>query len=152
MRVTPRRMSALLLALLLAPSLASAQIEEPRIPLQTKMTELTRFRAQYADSYNKKNADAVVAMYADDAVIVTDMGAMISGAAGVRSFLGDASQFPHLVIESDDMQIYGNTAVDIGVVKMHPAGGGEMVSRYVVVLRRGMNEWKLVRASLTPVR
>ena len=146
------RLSAVLLALALAPTLASAQIEEPRIPLQTKMGELTRFRAEYADNYNRKDGAAVAGMYADDAVIVTGEGAVIKGGAEIKTFLGDPAQFPHMVIESQEMTVYGNTAVDIGMVKMHPAGGGELKHSYVVVLRRGMNEWKVVRAAHVPIK
>jgi hypothetical protein len=49
------------------------------------------------------------------------------------------------------MAVYGNTAVDVGTAKQHPAGGGEMVARYMVVLRRDMNGWKIVRLINTPV-
>jgi hypothetical protein len=85
--------------------------------------------------------------------MMTDVdGQTHSGSAAVKKWYTDRqNDMPHLVIESDSMAIYGNTAVDVGTSKMHPAGGGELVARYLVVLRRNMNGWRLVRASVVPV-
>ncbi|MEP7325086.1 MAG: nuclear transport factor 2 family protein [Gemmatimonadota bacterium] len=143
----------LVLALALAATtVARAQIEEPRIPLQTKMSELTRFRTEYAENFNKKDINAVVAMYSRDVIVVEPTGNVIKGIDGVRAwFTQGAANLPHLVIESDSMTVYGNTAVDVGTAKQHPAAGGEMVARYIVVLRRDLNGWKIVRLINTPV-
>lgn len=137
---------------LAAPAVVSAQIEEPRIPLQTKLSELTRFRTEYAENYNKKDVTALVAMYSADAIVIEANGTTFKGIDQIRQGLTDqAPQFPHLVIESDSLSIYGNTAVDVGTTKAHPTSGAEMVSRYLVVLRRDMNGWKVVRVAITPV-
>jgi ketosteroid isomerase-like protein len=146
------KLATVLFALALAPTVATAQIEEPRIPLQTKLTELNRFRVEYAENFNKKDAAALAAMYADDAMINDRDGRVYKGGAQIREYMtAGAASFPHMVIESDSMAIYGNTAVDVGTTRMHPAGAAEIVSRYMVVLRRGMNGWKLVRVAVTPV-
>ena len=146
------RLSAVLLALALAPTVASAQIEEPRIPLQTKMTELTRFRVEYAENFNKKDAAALGAMWSDDGIFTDVDGTSYMGSQIRTYYTQGAAKFPHLVIESDSLAIYGNTAVDVGTTKMHPTGAAEQVARYMVVLRRGMNGWRLIRAAVTPVR
>ena len=146
------RLATLLFALALAPTVATAQIEEPRIPLQTKMSELNRFRVEYAENWNKKDTPALIAMWSDDAMFTDVDGSVHSGRAGVQKWYNDrASNMPHLVIESDSLSIYGNTAVDMGTSKMHPSGGAEIVARYIVVLRRNMSGWKMVRAAITPV-
>lgn len=155
--MTPRRRTRsylpLALALALAtPVVARAQIEEPRIPLQTKVSELNRFRVEYAENFNKKDIAAVVGMYSNDIIVVEPTGNVIKGLDAVRAwFTAGAANLPHLVIESDSMAVYGNTAVDVGTAKQHPAAGGEMVARYIVVLRRDMNGWKIVRLINTPV-
>jgi ketosteroid isomerase-like protein len=143
----------LVLALALAtPVVARAQIEEPRIPLQTKLTEVNRFRTEYAENYNKKDFAAVVAMYAADAIVIGRDGTTMMGIDQIRQALTkDPTNAPHLVITSDSLAIYGNTAVDVGTTKAHPEGGDEQVSRYMVVLRRDMHGWKVVRVSTTPV-
>ena len=146
------KLAAVLFALALAPTVAQAQIEEPRIPLQTKVSELNRFRTEYAEYWNNKNVTALVAMWSDDAMFVDVDGRSYKGRDAVRQwYTSRQAEMPHLVIESDSMAVYGNTAVDMGTAKVHPAGGGEQVSRYLVVLRRNMNGWKLVRVSNTPV-
>ena len=146
------RLATVLFALALAPTVASAQIEEPRIPLQTKLSELNRFRVEYAEAWNKKDTPALIAMWSDDAIFNDADGQIYKGRDGVRKWYTDrAADMPHLVIESDSLAIYGNTAVDMGTSKMHPTGGAEMVARYMVVLRRNMSGWKVVRAAITPV-
>ena len=142
----------LALVLTLGPTVASAQIEEPRIPLQTKLSELNRFRTEYAEAFNRKDAAALAAMYAQDAIINDADGTSIMGGEKIQQFLTQgASQFPHMVIVSDSLAVYGNTAIDVGTTKLHPSAGGEKVTRYLVVLRRGMNGWKLIRVASTPV-
>jgi len=143
----------LVLALALAtPVIARAQIEEPRIPLQTKISEMNRFRTEFAENFNKKDIAAVVGMYSNDIIVVEPTGNVIKGIDGVRAwFTAGAANLPHLVIESDSTAFYGNTAVDVGTAKQHPAAGGEIVTRYLVVLRRDLNGWKLVRVISTPV-
>jgi ketosteroid isomerase-like protein len=145
------RLATVLFALALAPTVASAQIEEPRIPLQTKLSELNRFRAEYAENWNSKNLAALSAMWANDAMLNDADGKTYKGEAVKQWYTDHQAAMPHLVIESDSMAIYGNTAVDMGTTRMHPPGAAEMVARYLVVLRRNMNGWKLVRAAITPV-
>lgn len=135
-----------------APFPALAQIEPDRVPLQTALTELHRLREEYAQAYNKKDAGALAAMYTDDAVMVTSTGAVFVGNAAIRTaFSAAAPTFPHLVITSDTLRVFGNTAVDQGTLIQHPTKGGEMKHRYLAVLRRGMQEWKLVRVMSVPV-
>jgi ketosteroid isomerase-like protein len=146
------RLAPVLFALALAPTAASAQIEEPRIPLQTKMSELNRFRVEYAENWNNKNVNALIGMWAADAMFNDADGKTYKGSDAVKQWYTErAANMPHMVIESDSLAIYGNTAVDMGTTKMHPAGGAEQVARYMVVLRRNMNGWKVVRAAITPV-
>ena len=136
---------------LAAPGALLGQIEEPRIPLQTKLSEINRFRAEYADNYNRKDLTAVVAMYSADIIVVNPEGRVFKGIEATRADLQSSMPWPHLVIESDSVTVYGNTAVDIGTTRLHPANGGEVVTRYMVILRRDMNGWKLVREAITPV-
>lgn len=146
------RLATVLFALALAPTVATAQIEEPRIPLQTKLSELNRFRVEYAEAWNKKDTATLIAMWSDDAMFNDADGQAYRGRDAVRKWYNDrAANMPHLVIESDSLAIYGNTAVDMGTSKMHPQGAPEQVARYLVVLRRNMNGWKVVRAAITPV-
>jgi ketosteroid isomerase-like protein len=154
MTLRNRTTLALLFTLVgLAPTTALAQIEENRIPLQTKLSELYRFREEYAAAYNKKDVAVLSAMYAPDAIVVTSNGAVSVGKDAVAKGMGAAaSGWAHAVLTSDSMAVYGNTAVDQGTIRHHPQGSPEVVERYLVVLRRGMQDWKIVRVAVTPVK
>lgn len=148
------RLSVRLLVALVfvAPSVASAQIEAGRVPLQTAITELARFRQRYAEMYNTKDVAELGAMFGDNAIMLTDDGAMLVGKPAIEARLKmGAPSFTHVVITSDSMTVYGNTAVDHGTAKFHAPGKPEMVQNYLVVLRRGMKEWKLVSLANVPV-
>jgi ketosteroid isomerase-like protein len=131
---------------------AQAQgVEAPRLPLRTALDELGTFRAEYAEAYNRKDGAAVSAMYAPDAIVIESDGTVLNGAQEISAKLKDSSASPHIVIESDSVKVFGNTAVDVGTVRMHPEGGAEMVAHYLVVLRRNMQNWKLVSVAVVPV-
>ena len=134
------------------PSVASAQIPDSAVPLKTVHDEINRFRAEYAEYYNAKNVAALVPMYAPDAIITTADGMTYVGQAAIKAVLTkDAPTFPHLVITSDSLIGYGSTAIDVGTTKQHPQGGGEITARYLVVLRRNMGVWTIVRLAVVPV-
>lgn len=135
------------------PGVVAAQIEEGRVPLQTAMSELERFRGRYAELFNQKNVQDLTAMYAEDAVVITADGTVAAGREAIAAAMAAAAPtWPHMVIESDSVRVWGNTATDFGTVKEHPAGGGEVVSRYLVVLRRGYQDWSLVHVAQVPVK
>lgn len=152
--VTLHRAVPLLLALgLSAPSAAAAQgIEEPRIPLRTALAELNTLRTEFVDAFNRKDGAALADMYATDVLYVDRDGSVVMGDSAARAAIMEAApNWPHAVLNSENVQVYGNTAIDVGTWTEHPAGGGERVVRYMVVLRRGMNGWKIVRRAAVPV-
>jgi ketosteroid isomerase-like protein len=132
---------------------AAAQgVEAPRLPLRTVIDELNATRAEYAEDFNAKKADAVAAFYLPEAIVVDDSGRVTTGATAIgEQFKKDAPTWPHMVLTSDTVRVYGGTALDFGTVKMHPKSGGENVSYYLAVLRKGLKGWKLAAVSTTPV-
>lgn len=151
--MSPLSRSSLALALSLVVALpATSQIPEDRVPLQTALSELYRLREEYADAFNKKNAIALAGLYATDAVVIRSNGAVLIGYDDIKTaFAAEAPTYPHMVITSDTIRVYGNTAVDIGTVARHPAGGGEVRERYMVVLRRETGVWKITRVASVPI-
>lgn len=145
-------MALLLTLAIAAPSAVRAQIEEGRVPLKTAVSELHTFRAAYADAYNTKNVAALAAMYDADATILLAKGTVVVGQEAIKHFFTqEAPKFPHLVITSDTMRVFGNTAIDQGTGTYHPAAGATIVERYLVVLRRGMKDWKILRLAAVTV-
>jgi len=131
--------------LLAVPAIAAAQGVAPgRAALRTAHTELATLRTAYVDAFNKKDAAAVTAMYAPNAVMILPDGTMLTGKTEIGKRMADeAKGWPHAVVKSDTVRVYGATAVDIGQWVTHPEGGGEQVSRYVTVSRRDMKGWKI---------
>ena len=144
--------SAIPAMLLVVPTVATAQGVAPgRAALRTALTDLATLRTEYVDAFNKKDATAITAMYSTNAVLILPDGTMLTGRAAIGKRMADeAKSWPHAVIKSDTVRVYGATAVDIGQWVTHPEGGGEQVSRYVTVSRRGMKGWKLEHVVVVP--
>jgi uncharacterized protein (TIGR02246 family) len=147
-------LSLTVLLVLVAPSLASGQgIERPRVPIRTAIAEIRSLRAGYEAAYNKKDSATVADMYAPDAIVIQGDGSVLVGKDAIRKSLAtDAPTWPKMTITSDTVQVFGNTAYDVGTTRSQRSAGGEEVSRYLVVLRRGMKEWTIKSLAVVPER
>ncbi len=147
--------AALLTLALVVPSTASAQIPDSVIPLQTVVSETNRFRAEYADHFNKKDIAGLLTLYAADAIFTAEDGTRYTGKAEIQAYFTKmGATMPHIVVTSESLLSFGATAIDMGTITMHPPGGGEHKSRYLAVLRRelgGAGNWDLIRVARTPV-
>ena len=145
---TRTRMALLLAFAITAPAAAHAQIDSGRVPLRTALAEIHTFRAAYADFYNKKDAAGLAALYAPDASSLLSDGTVLSGMAAIKAYtMKMAPTFPHLVITPDTTVVFGSTAIEQGTLTYHPTTGATVVERYLVVLRRGMKDWSLLRTA-----
>jgi uncharacterized protein (TIGR02246 family) len=147
-------LSLTVLLVLVAPSLASGQgIERPRVPIRTAIAEIRSLRAGYEAAYNKKDSATVADMYAPDAIVIQGDGSVLVGKDAIRKSLAtDAPTWPKMTITSDTVQVFGNTAYDVGTTRSQRSAGGEEVSHYLVVLRRGMKEWTIKSLAVVPER
>jgi ketosteroid isomerase-like protein len=137
---------------LVVTSLAHAQgIETPRVPVRTAIKEINTLRAEYADLYNHKDAAALTAMYLPDAVMIRDDGSTVLGRTAIGQALGeDAASWKSITISSDTMRVFGNTAWDVGTLSSQTAEGDATVSHYLVVLRRGVQRWRISSLAVVP--
>jgi uncharacterized protein (TIGR02246 family) len=136
---------------LLVPVVASAQIEQPRVPVRTALDEIRVLRAAYAEAFNKQDAAALAAMYEPTAIAIRADGTVLKGKDAIlRSF--QEGQWGRMSITSDTVRVFGNTAYDVGRVRSSSDGGDEEVSHYLVVLRRGINTWKISSVAAVPER
>jgi uncharacterized protein (TIGR02246 family) len=136
----------------LAPAVALGQgIKRPTTPVRTARDEIRAFREEYADAYNKKDSTAVADMYAPDAVVIQGNGTVLIGSAAIRKAVAeDAPKWGQLTITSDTLRVVGGTAWDVGTARIQLSEGGEQVSHYLTVLRRGIKSWKLSRLAVVP--
>jgi uncharacterized protein (TIGR02246 family) len=134
----------------LLPSVATGQgIERPRVPVRTALDELRALREEYAEAFNKKDTAKLVGMYAPDATLIGSDGVVLTGKDAIQKSL-EAGPWMKMSIASDTVQVFGNTAVDVGTVRMSGSEGHEDVSHYLVVLRRGVAAWKLNSLAIVP--
>jgi ketosteroid isomerase-like protein len=136
----------------LAVSTATAQgVESPRVPVRTAIKEINTIRSEYADLYNKKDAAALTSMYLADAVLIRGDGSTLLGKAAIGKALGeDAPGWTQLTLSSDTMRVFGNTAWDVGSMTTASSSGEAGISRYLVVLRRGIHGWKISSVAVVP--
>jgi len=135
-----------------APAVAHAQIPDDAVPLKTVISETNTFRTEYAEYYNNKDVAHLVGMYAKDAILIPGDGHALIGQAAIREyFTNNASTLPHIVLSSDSLAAFGATAVIVGTLTAHPQAGGEVVSRYLTVLRRHLGQWAIIRVAVVPV-
>lgn len=134
----------------LLPNVAHGQgVERPRVPLRTALDEIRTLREAYADAFNKKDTASLVDMYAPDAIVIRGDGTMLNGKDAIQKSF-EAGPWSTISIASDTVRVFGNTAYDVGTVRTSRSGGGEDVSHYLVVLRRGLKAWKLSSLAAVP--
>lgn len=142
----------LVVSLALCPNAAHGQgIEKPRVPLRTARDELRVFREAYAEAYNKKDTVAVADMYGPDAVVIQGDGNVVVGHAAIQRAIAErAPKWTQITITSDTLRVVGNTAWDVGTSSTQGSQGGQQVSHYLTVLRRGLKSWKIDRLAVVP--
>jgi uncharacterized protein (TIGR02246 family) len=146
--------SWIFLGLLLAigPSAAGGQgIKRPTIPLRKAIDELRDLRQNYAEAFNKKDTVTVAGMYSPEAILIRENGSVLVGRDAIRKVIATESpQWPEISIEPDSTRVVGHTAWETGTTHMRESGGGERVSHYLIVLRRGLKYWKINSLALVP--
>jgi ketosteroid isomerase-like protein len=136
----------------IATSSATAQgVEYPRVPLRTAMKEINTIRSEYADLYNRKDAAALTAMYLPDAVVVRGDGSTLLGREAIGKALAeDAAGWKQVTLSSDTTRVFGNTAWDVGSMSGGGSDSESSANRYLVVLRRGVQGWKISSVAVVP--
>jgi ketosteroid isomerase-like protein len=134
----------------LLPNVAAGQgIERPRVPVRKALDELRVLRGVYSDAFNKKDTATLVDTYAADAIVIRGDGTMLTGREAIQKSL-EAGPWGKMSIASDTVRVFGNTAYDVGTVRIAGSEGHEEVSHYLVVLRRGVNVWRISSLAAVP--
>ena len=135
----------------LLPNAATGQgIERPRVPVRKALDEIRVLRAEYAEAFNKQDTATLVEMFAPDAILIRGDGTRLTGKDAIQKSF-EAGPWGQLSIDSDTVRVFGNTAFDVGTARTSRKDGGEDVGRYLVVLRRGMNDWRISSLASVPV-
>ena len=139
------------LALVATSQVVAQGVESPRVPLRTALRELNTLRTEYAVLYNKKDTAALAALYLPDAAVIRHDGSTVLGQAAIgKALADDAPGWQQITLSSDTLRVFGNTAWDLGSMSSQGPAGEAQVSRYLIVLRRGLQDWKISSAAIVP--
>jgi len=104
----------------------------------------TQIRQEFLRAYNAKDMDAVVALYAEDATLVSD-GGTFRGRAEIRKWVkAGVDQGSTLVIEPSVEKSSGTLAYGTGRTR-RLVGSVVHLGQYLIVMEKIGGEWKIVQ-------
>ncbi|HEY8185711.1 MAG TPA: SgcJ/EcaC family oxidoreductase [Pyrinomonadaceae bacterium] len=124
---------------------------------QPSANDIAKVSEQWAREWKAKNLDALIALYAEDAVFMPATGSRVTGRAEIRELFEKA-----LAVYTSDLQVHskvteesGDLAYDSGEYdEMGNSGGVKRSGRgnYLMILRRDrQNQWRIVQHMWTDV-
>jgi uncharacterized protein (TIGR02246 family) len=106
---------------------------------------LNKLSAEWAAAFNAKDAAKVASLYADDAVVMPPNLPMVKGRANIEAhFKGEIQQgVTNLQLKPMESAISGSQAFEAGTSTATMPGGQTDQGKYLVVLKRVGNDWKI---------
>lgn len=100
---------------------------------------------QFIEAFNKGDFAAVANMYTMNARLLPPNTAMIEGRANIQTYWQGAISAGMKMNSLDivDLDILGNTAIEVGRYSATLPGGATDTGKYVVVWKRQGRDWKL---------
>jgi len=130
---------------------ACAPAAPPPVDTAAEEAALKAITAAWLDAYNAGDVEKIVAMYAEDAVLMPPHAAVAPGHAGIRAFLTtDAAAAKaagvKLVPGAATAGVAGDTGWESGSYTVANASGATVDSgSYLSVSRKSNGKWLLVR-------
>lgn len=106
---------------------------------------MNKLAAEWAAAYNAKDAAKLASFYAEDAVYMAPNQPMVKGRANIEAQFKRELQegFTNLQLKPMESAIAGSQAFEAGTSTVTAPGGGTENSKYLVVLKRVGNDWKI---------
>jgi len=124
--------------------------EEP-IDLEELKATLQSMEDAYAKAWNARDAEAIVAYYADDAVSLGAGEPPVSGKAAImadiKEELAEVDADAKISFQVVDVFADGDLAVEVGQTTMTRGGTSEVVGKYISVFENRNGEWICIRDS-----
>lgn len=128
----------------------NAKTALPRQRRVDQASSISKVAHQWAREWDAKHLEALIDLYADDAVFMTATGTRATGQQAIRELFkqaltGSGSQ---LKIFSRETEAAGNLAYDSGEYNETSIANGVTKSgkgNYLIVLRRERNDWRIVQ-------
>ena len=136
-------MGNLVAALLLIFSL-NAWAQQPGAKALTSPEPGMQVRQEFLRAYNAKDVDAVAALYAEDATLVSD-GGTFRGRDEIRQWVKSGlDQGSRLEIEPSVEKSSGNLAYETGRTR-RLVGSVVHLGQYLIVMEKITGDWKIVQ-------
>jgi ketosteroid isomerase-like protein len=134
-----RKLAALLLVFSL-----NTWAQQPGVKLLPNSEPGVQVRQEFLRAYNAKDVDAVVALYAEDATLVSD-GGTFRGRDEIRQWVKSGlDQGSTLVIASGMEKSSGTLAYGTGRTR-RLVGSVVHLGQYLIVMEKIGGEWKIVQ-------
>jgi uncharacterized protein (TIGR02246 family) len=106
---------------------------------------LNKLAADWAAAFNARDAAKIALLYADDAVVMPPNKPMVKGRANIEThFKGEIQQGPtNFQLNPFESAISGSQAFEAGTSTVTLPGGETDRGKYLVVLKRVGNDWKI---------
>jgi len=138
------------LALLLAAAVAGAPLRGGMIGMAgSAAPELTRVSAAYAAAMRAGDAKAAAAVFAEDGTDLQPGAAPVRGRAAIEAYyrgLFATCHFAKFELTETESRIAGNVGFLTGTARVAVAGAPEEAGKYLVVLKRSGDAWKVAYA------
>ncbi len=132
-------------------ALASCQQTPPPAPDLAKIrSEIQAMENAYAEAWNARNAAAVMAYYADDAVSLANNSPILTGKEAIlkdleKTFASDTSQIT-MSLEVTDIYAAGDLVVETGKGTFkNPSGTAVMTSKYMSLFEKRNGKYLCIR-------
>jgi uncharacterized protein (TIGR02246 family) len=162
-----RRIARVPVAILIVMVMLMSTVEARAVRLSRKQSSSTgrpsvnrvaEISEQWAKEWSAANLDALMALYAEDAVFLTATGSRTTGRAAIRELFSKAltANSSTLHVQSKLTEQSGQLAYDSGQYEETTTTAGVKRSgrgNYLVVLRRdGRKQWRIVQHMWTDLR
>ena len=127
-----------------------AATEPPKADLAQIRTEIIALENNWAAAVNAKDTNALMALYAEDAVSMPDNEPTLSGKAAIRERqVKEFAKIPAgnvISFETKDVYSDGNIATEVGTTTIKDAAG-KVVStgKYIAVFEKKDGKWVCIR-------
>ena len=137
-------LTALLLALALAASSAHAQTND------AVRAELAAVAEAFSQAYMAGDAEAIVSLYTEDAVLIPHNDREVYGLGAIEGFWQprEGVTIEHHKITSAEVEVFGDVATDYGTYVARGTANGEAWGpshgNYLIVWKRGTDgQWRM---------
>jgi ketosteroid isomerase-like protein len=100
---------------------------------------------KFADAFQRKDADAIGALYTSDAKVIPPNAEVVSGREAIAAFWKNQMAIMNTArLTTADVETGGDLAYEYGTAEIEGAQGKNLV-RYIVVWKRSKGAWQLHR-------